>query len=73
MNSLRKENHHARLNSLLDEAERTTRTAFMRDGAIIEFGTPKDLKATVNGIILEVVPSDVRTAKAALKRAGRDP
>ncbi|MGO8881435.1 MAG: ATP-binding cassette domain-containing protein [Desulfomonilaceae bacterium] len=51
----------------LDEAERTTRTAFMRDGAIIEFGTPKDLKATVNGIILEVVPSEVRTAKAALK------
>jgi ABC-2 type transport system ATP-binding protein len=52
----------------LDEAERTTRTAFMRDGTIIELGTPKDLKATVDGIILEIVPSDVRTAKIALNK-----
>ena len=52
----------------LDEAERTTRTAFMRDGTIIELGTPKDLKATVDGIILEIVPSDVRTAKIALSK-----
>ena len=35
---------------------------------IIELGTPKDLKATVDGIILEIVPSDVRTAKIALSK-----
>ena len=52
----------------LDEAERTTRTAFMRDGSIIELGTPKDLKSMVKGIILEIVPSDVRIARNALKK-----
>ena len=55
----------------LDEAERTTRTAFMRDGAIIELGSPKDLKALVNGVILEIVLSDVRTAKSALTKDNR--
>ncbi|MCX5872810.1 MAG: ABC transporter ATP-binding protein [Deltaproteobacteria bacterium] len=51
----------------LDEAERTTRTAFMRDGAIIELGTPRDLKSTVHGIMVELITSDVRTAKKAIK------
>ncbi len=51
----------------LDEAERTTRTAFMRDGSIIELGTPKDLKAKVRGVLLEIIPSNVRIAKAALR------
>lgn len=52
----------------LDEAERTTRTAFMRDGSIIESGTPKHLKSTVNGIVLEIVPSDVKVAKSILTK-----
>lgn len=51
----------------LDEAERTTRTAFMREGTIIKLGTPKDLKAAVTGTMIEIIPSDVRKAKMALK------
>jgi ABC-2 type transport system ATP-binding protein len=51
----------------LDEAERTTRTAFMREGTIIKLGTPKDLKAAVTGAMIEIIPSDVRKAKMALK------
>lgn len=53
----------------LDEAERTTRTAFMREGEIIELGAPRDLKAAVEGVIVEIIPSDVRKAKVALKIA----
>jgi ABC-2 type transport system ATP-binding protein len=51
----------------LDEAERTTRTAFMREGSIMELGTPKELKQTVEGHMIEIIPSDSRAAREVLK------
>ena len=51
----------------LDEAERTTRTAFMREGSIMELGTPKELKETVEGHMIEIIPSDSRAARDILK------
>lgn len=50
----------------LDEAERTTRTALMSDGKLIEVGSPVYLKSIVEGVMMELVPSNIPEAKRAL-------
>lgn len=50
----------------LDEAERTTRTALMSNGRLIEVGTPAYLKSLVHGVMLELSPSDVSGARKSL-------
>lgn len=50
----------------LDEAERTARVALMHQGSVIQLGEPRQLKAMVKGIILELVSSDMAAARALL-------
>lgn len=50
----------------LDEAERTTRVAFMHHGSIIQLGAPQQLKEMVQGTIIEIVPADIKNARAML-------
>lgn len=50
----------------LDEAERMTRVALMHHGSLIELGEPKALKDLVEGIMLELVSSDIRRSRALL-------
>lgn len=51
----------------LDEAERTTRVGLMHRGSMIRLGEPRALKALLEGVMLELVPSDVPAAKKALE------
>jgi ABC-2 type transport system ATP-binding protein len=51
----------------LDEAERTTRVGLMYRGSMVRLGEPRALKALVQGVMLEIVPSDVPTAKKVLE------
>jgi ABC-2 type transport system ATP-binding protein len=44
----------------MDEASRCTRVGFMRGGKIIAEGMPSELRATLDGRILEVVPVPAR-------------
>jgi len=46
----------------LDEAERCTRVAMMNKGEIIAFDEPKNIKAGLNKVVLEIVCSQVREA-----------
>ncbi len=50
----------------LDEAERTTRTALMSNGTLIDLGTPAYLKGLVRGVVMELSPSDVLGARNSL-------
>jgi len=50
----------------LDEAERTTRVAFMHQGRMIQLGTPQELKGLVRGYMVELVPDDMILAKELL-------
>lgn len=50
----------------LDEAERMTRVALMHHGSIIELGEPKALKDLVEGIMLELISSDIGRSRALL-------
>lgn len=50
----------------LDEAERTTRTALMSNGRLIEVGTPAYLKSLVQGVMMDLAPSDVAAARKCL-------
>lgn len=50
----------------LDEADRTARVALMYRGTIIQLGRPKELKGLVEGITMELVPSDAARAKDLL-------
>jgi len=50
----------------LDEAERTTRVAFMHKGSIIQLGEPQKLKALVQGVMMELIPSDIPGSRALL-------
>lgn len=50
----------------LDEAERTTRVAFMHQGAIIQLGEPKTLKDMVDGVMMELIPDDLSGTRALL-------
>lgn len=50
----------------LDEAERTARVALMHQGSIIQLGEPQKLKSMVQGIMLELVSSDMAEARRLL-------
>jgi ABC-2 type transport system ATP-binding protein len=50
----------------LDEAERMTRVALMHHGSIVELGEPQALKDLVEGIILELISSDIARSRALL-------
>ena len=50
----------------LDEAERTTRTALISDGKLIDVGTPAYLKSLVHGVMMELAPSDVSGTRKSL-------
>ncbi len=52
----------------LDEAERTTRTALISEGKLVEVGTPAYLKSLVQGVMMELAPSDVSGARKSLTR-----
>ncbi|MBI5570057.1 MAG: ABC transporter ATP-binding protein [Desulfomonile tiedjei] len=51
----------------LDEAERTTRVGLMHEGSLIRVGRPQAIMGMVEGIVLELVPSDVRAARRRLR------
>jgi len=51
----------------LDEAERTTRVALMHRGGVIEMGPPEILKGSVKGVMLEVVPPDLKRCRELLR------
>lgn len=50
----------------LDEAERATRVGLMHRGSIIQLGEPRALKDLVEGIIFELVSSDLRRSRSLL-------
>jgi ABC-2 type transport system ATP-binding protein len=50
----------------LDEAERTTRVALMHRGSIIRMGAPDELKGMVQGVMMELIPSDLNRARELL-------
>ncbi len=52
----------------LDEAERCARVAMMNEGRILMADTPQNLKAVMQGEIVEVVCSDIRKSFSILKR-----
>jgi ABC-2 type transport system ATP-binding protein len=51
----------------LDEAERCNRVAMMNKGEIIAVDTPKNIKNSINKIVVEIVCSPIRTAYEKLK------
>jgi ABC-2 type transport system ATP-binding protein len=53
----------------LDEAERATRVALMHHGSIIQLGEPQSLKNLVQGVIFELVSSDLNRSRALLSGA----
>lgn len=53
----------------LDEAERCTRVAFMNEGEILDVGTPSELKAKMEGEVLELVSSDIKESERILKES----
>jgi ABC-2 type transport system ATP-binding protein len=50
----------------LDESERTTRVGLMHRGALIRLGEPRVLKELVEGVMLELTPSDVPMSRKIL-------
>lgn len=50
----------------LDEAERATRVALMHRGSVIQLGEPSELKKLVEGIMMELVSSDLNRSRALL-------
>ena len=50
----------------LDEAERTTRVGLLHEGSLIQVGRPRAITDMVEGVVLELVPSDVRASRQAL-------
>lgn len=51
----------------LDEAERCNRVAFINNGEIMDIGTPSELKAKMNGEVLELVCTEIRRASEIIK------
>ncbi|MCC6496976.1 MAG: ABC transporter ATP-binding protein [Propionibacteriaceae bacterium] len=51
----------------MDEAERCTQVAFLARGAILQSGTPEEIKARVPGRLVEVAATQPRAALAAVK------
>ncbi len=55
----------------LDEAERCNRVALMNRGKIMVLGTPAEVKKEMNGEIVEIVCSNIRSAFSLLKECSR--
>jgi ABC-2 type transport system ATP-binding protein len=53
----------------LDEAERSTRVAFIHEGRLLMCDTPERVKASFKSYVLELICSDPRTALAILKQS----
>lgn len=51
----------------LDEAERTNRVGLMHHGRLVQLGEPQLLKSMVEGITLELIPSDPGKCRLALR------
>lgn len=51
----------------LDEAERCTRVAFMNEGEILDVGAPSELKAKMEGEVIELVSTDIKKSESILK------
>jgi ABC-2 type transport system ATP-binding protein len=51
----------------MDEAERATRVGLMMQGALVNCGTPAELRATLQGEIIEVACRDHARARSALR------
>lgn len=51
----------------LDEAERCTRVAMMNEGEIIALDTPHNIKFTLKGKVIEIIPSHIRRAFEIIK------
>ncbi|MBU2491020.1 MAG: ABC transporter ATP-binding protein [Bacteroidetes bacterium] len=51
----------------LDEAERCNRVAMMNKGEIIAFDTPKNIKASIGKVVVEIVCSPIRKAYKSIK------
>jgi ABC-2 type transport system ATP-binding protein len=52
----------------LDEAERCTRVALLHDGRLLALDRPDALRATLPGVLFEVIVADHRRAPEALKQ-----
>ena len=52
--------------SYMDEANRCDRLAFLRDGRVLTSGSPRELKALVQGLVFEVATSDPPHVERAL-------
>lgn len=50
----------------LDEAERATRVALMHKGSVIRLGEPEALKKSVEGIMMELVSSNLKLCRKVL-------
>lgn len=55
----------------LDEAERCNRVALLNEGKIMVLGTPGEVKKEMNGEIIEMVCSNIRSAFSLLKEFSR--
>jgi len=56
----------------LDEAERATRVGLMHQGRLLAVDSPSAVRQSMDGVVLEIVASDIRRARAALRVAGLD-
>lgn len=53
----------------MDEAERCHQVGFMRNGKLLASGTPHELQALVQGVVLEVLVTPARVAEHLLRTA----
>jgi ABC-2 type transport system ATP-binding protein len=51
----------------MDEAERATRVGFIMNGALVDCGTPSELKQTVRGEVVEIACGERSEARRALR------
>src|SRR6185503_11466463 len=51
----------------LDEAERCSRVALLHEGRLLALDTPAELRATLSGVLLEVIADDHRRAADVLR------
>lgn len=56
----------------LDEAERCERVALLNNGAFLAVDTPKNLQNAIDGVFVEVVTRDPRSARRAIAKAEID-
>lgn len=54
----------------LDEAERCNRVALMHEGKFIRLGTPKEVKSSVSGVLIEIEADDIWSIEEAINASG---